>query len=61
MVLSWYPLFTSTRPLVENGGGGGEKRNFNFRELLEKFGVKGITCCHGNPVSDAMFSKVLTF
>ena len=45
----------------EWGEGGGEKRNFNFRELLEKFGVKGITCCHGSPVSDAMFSKVLTF
>ena len=26
-----------------------------------KFFVKGITCCHGNPIFDAMFSQILTF
>ena len=23
--------------------------------------VKGITCCQGNPVFDAMFTQILTF
>ena len=23
--------------------------------------VKGITCCHGSPVFDAMFTQILTF
>ena len=23
--------------------------------------VKGITCCHGNPIFDTMFSQILTF
>ena len=43
------------------GGGGSVCANFYFRELPEKFGVKAITCCHGYPVFDAMFSQILTF
>ena len=27
----------------------------------KKVFVKGITCCHGNPFFDAMFSQILTF
>ena len=27
----------------------------------KKFCVKGITCCHGNHIFDAMFTQILTF
>ena len=30
-------------------------------KILEKFCVKGITCCHGNRVFDTMFTQILTF
>ena len=30
-------------------------------KILEKFCVKGIRCCHGNPVFGAMFTQILTF
>ena len=30
-------------------------------ENLKKIYIDGITCCHGNTVSDAMFTQVLIF
>ena len=29
-------------------------------KILEKFCVKGITCCHGKPIFDAIFTQILT-
>ena len=30
-------------------------------KFLEKFRVKGIACCQGNPVFDAMLTQIVTF
>ena len=30
-------------------------------KIPEKYFVKGITCCHGNPIFDAMFIQILPF
>ena len=37
--------------------------HYNLLEnrIPENVFVKGISCCHGNQISDAMFSQVLTF
>ena len=31
------------------------------KDSVTIFFVKGITCCHGNPIFDAMFSQSLNF
>ena len=28
---------------------------------MEKILIKGVSCCHGNPVFDAMFTQILAF
>ena len=35
--------------------------NLLENKILEKIFVKGITCCYGNLIFDAMFSQILTF
>ena len=42
------------------GGGGGELSTFkNFPRYSSN--TRGITCCDGYPIFDAMFSQILTF
>ena len=36
-------------------------QNLLGNKILKKFCVNDITCCHGNAVFDAMFTKILTF
>ena len=36
-------------------------QNLLENKILQKFYIKGVTCCHGNHVFDTMFTQILTF